>query len=265
MLYVQRGALVPCASGCSSAWRVSSAASWRRRLGRCLARCGLMNIATHFLLATICSLGALLWSITSPSAQVAERLLFDPSPVHDAQFAPQLNSAAASRESPILVAPAGSAQVGWPWGHQPSPQLNPTESRTDRHPEPVDQPSIAPGRGVSEQGRAGGSPPFGDPPRQHQDFTSAGTRPTFNCRRARTTVERTICADPLLAAKDRRMATLYEQAGGSRYGPVDAVQRRWLARRDRCARVRKQLGHCIHQAYDARIAELTSAGDSASR
>ena len=82
-------------------------------------------------------------------------------------------------------------------------------------------------------------------------------RPSFNCRSARTSVERAICADPALAAKDRRMASLYEQAGGSRKGPVDRPQWRWLAARNACGRA-PGLQACIDQVYDARIAELSS-------
>jgi uncharacterized protein len=82
--------------------------------------------------------------------------------------------------------------------------------------------------------------------------------PSFNCRYARSSVERAICADPVLAAKDRRMALLYEQAGGSRHGPVDPTQYRWLAARNACARARA-LEACIDRIYDARIAELSGA------
>ena len=82
-------------------------------------------------------------------------------------------------------------------------------------------------------------------------------RPTFRCRNARTSVERAICADPVLAAKDRTMARLYERAGGSRFGPVDSSQWRWLAARNSCARASSSaLGSCVHRLYDARIAEL---------
>jgi uncharacterized protein len=92
--------------------------------------------------------------------------------------------------------------------------------------------------------------------------TEAGraiSRPSFNCRYAKTAVERTICADPMLAAKDGRMALLYEQAGGSRYRPVDPSQWSWLAARNRCGRVRgPALKSCIHRAYDDRIAELSA-------
>jgi uncharacterized protein len=84
------------------------------------------------------------------------------------------------------------------------------------------------------------------------------SHPSFNCRNARTSVERAICSNPELAAKDRRMATLYEQAGGSRKGPVDRVQWRWLAERNACARSRA-LQDCIDDVYDERIAELSFA------
>jgi hypothetical protein len=83
--------------------------------------------------------------------------------------------------------------------------------------------------------------------------------PSFNCRYARSSVERAICADPVLAAKDRRMALLYEQAGGSRHGPVDITQFRWLSARNACARARA-IEACVDRIYDARIAELSGAG-----
>ena len=90
-----------------------------------------------------------------------------------------------------------------------------------------------------------------------QPPTAAPVSPSFNCRYARTPVEQAICSDPALAAKDRRMARLYERAGGSRFGPVEPTQSAWLAARDGCARVAgPALVACIHDAYDARIAEL---------
>jgi hypothetical protein len=83
-------------------------------------------------------------------------------------------------------------------------------------------------------------------------------RPSFNCRYAKIAVEHAICADPVLAAKDRRMALLYEQAGGSRYRPVDPSQWSWLAARNRCGRARgPALEGCLHRAYDDRMAELS--------
>ena len=95
-----------------------------------------------------------------------------------------------------------------------------------------------------------------------REVSAAGAkpRPSFNCRGARTSVERAICANPVLAAKDRQMATLYERAGGSRRGPVDRSQWRWLAARNSCSRAgAPALKGCIDQVYSARIAELSRA------
>jgi hypothetical protein len=89
---------------------------------------------------------------------------------------------------------------------------------------------------------------------------AAEASPSFNCRYASSSVEHAICADPILASKDRRMAFLYEQSGGSRHGPVDQQQWRWLAARNSCARMtRGDLRACINQLYDVRIGELTGA------
>ncbi len=96
------------------------------------------------------------------------------------------------------------------------------------------------------------------PRRSGQHAGSAMPRPSFNCRYAKTSVEHAICADPVLAAKDRRMALLYERAGGSRYGPVDPSQWSWVAARNRCGRVHDEaLDGCLHRAYDDRMAELS--------
>ena len=87
--------------------------------------------------------------------------------------------------------------------------------------------------------------------------TAVGQSPSFNCRYARTPVEQAICSDPVLGAKDRRMARLYEKAGGSRFGPVEPTQRAWLAARDACARLGgPALLACLHDAYDSRIVDL---------
>ena len=103
-----------------------------------------------------------------------------------------------------------------------------------------------------------------EPQRAQQTVVSrtlvAPPRPSFDCRYAQTPVELAICADPVLAGKDWRMALLYEQRGGSRYRPIDERQWRWLAAREACARApRTRLEACISQTYDARIAELSSS------
>lgn len=87
----------------------------------------------------------------------------------------------------------------------------------------------------------------------------AQTTPSFNCKRARTFVEKAICQNPSLAAKDRRMSRLYfdlrARLRDEGY-PQDArelqdSQRTWLARRDRC-----QTMGCLTRAYDDRIFHL---------
>ncbi len=98
------------------------------------------------------------------------------------------------------------------------------------------------------------------PREQRPRIPVARAVPSFDCRYARTSVERAICADPILASKDRQMALLYEQQGGSRHGPVDEWQWRWLAARNACVRAPSgALESCIGRAYDTRIAELSGA------
>ena len=87
----------------------------------------------------------------------------------------------------------------------------------------------------------------------------AQSSPSFNCKRARTFVEKAICTNPSLAKKDRQMSRLYfdRLANTRSYGEADDVydlqqeQRSWLARRDRC-----QTNGCLHEAYDFRISQL---------
>ena len=155
---------------------------------------------------------------------------------------------------------------------QPTPEIPApaaTMASTPRATEPVPQPTPeipAPAATMASTPRATEPVPQPTPEIPAPAATMASTeavraisRPSFNCRSAKTAVERTICADPMLAAKDGRMALLYEQAGGSRYRPVDPAQWSWLAARNRCGRVRgPALKSCIHRAYDARIAELSA-------
>ena len=81
------------------------------------------------------------------------------------------------------------------------------------------------------------------------------TRPSFNCRYARTTSERMICVDPNLAAADRRLAQAYSQAVAS--GIPERVLRRqqdeWLGAREAAARYGPR---DVERVYNARIAEL---------
>jgi hypothetical protein len=152
-----------------------------------------------------------------------------------------------------LTLPAVFAQSGLGWVDPPpvNPWVDPP-SRQSTKGHPVLQPPQSFPQATPEiQAPAATMAPTG--------AVRAISRPSFNCRYAKTAVERTICADPTLAAKDGWMALLYEQAGGSRYRPVDPSQWSWLAARNRCGKVRgPALKSCIHRAYDDRIAELSS-------
>ena len=75
--------------------------------------------------------------------------------------------------------------------------------------------------------------------------------PSFDCTRAATYAEQTICADPDLALRDRALAAAYARslALGRREQP------QWLAARDACA-----TQACLIHAYDRRIYELMFSG-----
>ena len=76
---------------------------------------------------------------------------------------------------------------------------------------------------------------------------------SFDCARATTTVERTICGDAELSRMDEALDQAYRaalaspQAGAARDG-----QRAWLAGRNRCT-----TAACVRDAYAARLAQLS--------
>jgi len=165
---------------------------------------------------------------------------------------PPAPPAAAAPAPAPMPAPAPTTAAQEP---TPAPAVRPREAR-----DPKRRPGVQSARTAPVEREV----PAPSPPRQAEPRVVEEPRavrgptpvPSFNCRYARSSVERAICADPVLAAKDRRMALLYEQAGGSRFGPVDPTQYRWLAARNACGRARA-LEACIDRVYDARIAELS--------
>jgi hypothetical protein len=170
----------------------------------------------------------------------------------------------------IVPPPPPAAQAPTPPAPAPTPPA--AAARQEPAPAPVTRPRepTAPQRVPrvhSARRPAEREAPAPTPPRQPEPRVVEEPRvvrgptpnPSFNCRYARSPVERAICADPVLAAKDRRMALLYEQAGGSRHGPVDITQFRWLSARNACGASRA-LEACVERVYDARIAELSGAG-----
>lgn len=83
----------------------------------------------------------------------------------------------------------------------------------------------------------------------------------FDCRRARTQVEKTICADAELSRLDSEMNELYRQIRAETRGidgetgwqvdPVAAENARWLEGRNQC-----RDAACLRSAYRQRIAQL---------
>jgi uncharacterized protein len=81
-------------------------------------------------------------------------------------------------------------------------------------------------------------------------------RPSFNCRNARSTSERMVCSDPVLAAADWRLHNVFERAWAntSDRRALRAEQDRWLRAREGAA---PDPG-AVLQVYEARIDELSA-------
>lgn len=85
------------------------------------------------------------------------------------------------------------------------------------------------------------------------------SRPSFDCAKAATNVERMICNDASLGEKDARVSTLYRTwiqrvKSGAMIDPLDEIvadQKAWVQRRNACNNV-----ECIARAYDERLDEL---------
>lgn len=84
--------------------------------------------------------------------------------------------------------------------------------------------------------------------------TSAG--PSFDCAKASTPVEKSICADPILSRLDRAMADNYSAMRNSDIGAeareeLKASQRQWAAARSSC-----NTTQCLADSYRTRINEI---------
>jgi uncharacterized protein len=82
---------------------------------------------------------------------------------------------------------------------------------------------------------------------------------SFDCSRARTQVEKLICADPLLGRLDDTLALNYRamltvDVGQSKQS-LRAEQLGWLSRRNQC-----KDSHCLVEAYRVRIDETCEYG-----
>ena len=84
---------------------------------------------------------------------------------------------------------------------------------------------------------------------------AATSRPSFNCRYARSSSERMVCSSDRLAAKDRAMSSLFYSALADADGRTRTALRR---SRDRFLSYRERCGSeaCVADAYDGRMAEI---------
>ena len=99
----------------------------------------------------------------------------------------------------------------------------------------------------------------------HQGSESITWAPSFDCARAATAVETTICFSPALSALDSIQADLYQQIRST--PGVVARQRAWLADRDQCLERSGRDGllrACLAQKYQQRIRALRLAGQAES-
>lgn len=100
----------------------------------------------------------------------------------------------------------------------------------------------------------------------------AADGPTFNCGKASGEVEKQICADPALAALDRKLDEVYKAASAKAKGPqvnrLKADQRGWVKGRNDCWKANgqetwitatwtvKTVKACVDAQYRLRTSEL---------
>jgi serine/threonine protein kinase len=81
--------------------------------------------------------------------------------------------------------------------------------------------------------------------------------PSFDCAKASSPVEHTICADPVLAELDVALAARYRQALGSTSNKeaLRSRQRQWLKQREQCADA-SDIFQCIQRHYRERLSQF---------
>ena len=98
-------------------------------------------------------------------------------------------------------------------------------------------------------------------------LAAAQDRPSFDCAAATSEAEKIVCADPALAALDRRLTERYAAAvakvktfggGGARaLAELQATQRGWIAGRNDCWKATDKAA-CVKQEYLRRDADLVA-------
>jgi len=157
------------------------------------------------------------------------------------------------RMAPLPQEPQGLGIQVLP-GPAPEPQVN--AALAEAQPPPPDLPDPAP---ASEEA-ARNAPPapvvIAQPPQPAAPPPArVVTRPSFDCRYARSQAEQMVCADPQLADADRRMSQAYRDAlnAGVPHQILDRQQAAWMAARENAARFGPA---AVADVYGERTAEL---------
>ncbi len=103
--------------------------------------------------------------------------------------------------------------------------------------------------------------PTAAPPTMHVATATATTGPSSDCAKVDNQLRRMVCADPQLAALDRRLADEYQRAlarPGVDKDALEGEQDRWVTSRSSCAK-HDYLGGCLQDFYQTRLLELHTA------
>lgn len=87
-------------------------------------------------------------------------------------------------------------------------------------------------------------------------LASEANAASFDCTKASTAIEKTICADPSLSAKDSALGRLYNVVRQTDPAARD-TQRKWVQAQQQVCTTRA----CLASAYDERLRELFSETD----
>lgn len=93
---------------------------------------------------------------------------------------------------------------------------------------------------------------------------SQAATPSFLCSKAKTWVEKTICASDRLSSLDLELATVYARllrvSSGDKEKTLTAGQRKWWATRGECSKQADPVA-CLEDRYSSRIAALKEHPD----
>lgn len=178
---------------------------------------------------------------TAPSSVQVQTV--EPSSTPPAQPPPSRQAQTSPASTPVRQAPASPAQVS------PAPRRPPSTAPT--------APLRAPGE-VDREAYAAARRPEAGPTAAEVAAARprAGSGPSFNCRNARSTSERLVCAEPELARLDRRLNAAFEDAiaAGADRRSLRSEQDQWLGVRERAA----PDPDAVADAYRRRIEELNA-------